>query len=293
MRTWVVQSNLGNEKELAAIAKACSAVGVPCVPIKAIPFDEGPVDGLDLLEDPIAYGSVGFVQRVHKQLGEAASLYDPDAFNTNSYRRHWGRNVLNDRPLFVGPLLWVAQGKSHFASTLCEADEDVFVRPVHDTKSFAGAIMKRDAVRSWAWSLEGTTVSMLDDIEICRAVRLEEEIRCWIVDGELVAWVVYRGVDRAADRGMPSEADLREVASFVETCAKCWSPSRAFVLDVTFVSGDFRPRIVEAGCITSAGFYNSNVVEDVVRAVSNMPITPPCSSTSSRSAPTLAARQRQ
>lgn len=107
MRTWVVQSNLGNEKELTAIIKACLAVGVPCVPIKAIPFDESPVDGLDLLEDPIAYGTVGFVQRAHKQLGEKVSLYDPDAFNTNSYRKHWGTNVLNDRPLYVGPLLWV------------------------------------------------------------------------------------------------------------------------------------------------------------------------------------------
>jgi len=53
------------------------------------------------------------------------------------------------------------------------------------------------------------------------------------------------------------------------------SEKRLFYMPLPFLpgdgDGDNRPRIVEAGCLTSAGFYNSGVVEDVVRAVSEMP----------------------
>lgn len=270
MKTWLVQSNLGNSRELRAISAACAKIGARCLPMEAIPFDDSPLrlpDDLDP-KSVIAYGSVRFVQRVHRLLGPAASLYESEAFNTTAYRRHWGSNMLN-RPGFVGPLSALASG----AIPAPYLGDDLFIRPVMDLKSFAGMVVRRSELQAWAKSLEGTTVDMADDVEVSAAVKLEMECRLWIVDGQVVAGAVYRaGGHLRCDRMSLSDEETRDLTMTAEACARCWSPARAFVMDVCLLSGgDNRPRIVEAGCLTSAGFYNSGVVEDVVRAVSEMP----------------------
>lgn len=270
MRTWIVQSNLGNSRELRAISAACADLGARCLPVEAIPFDDSPLRLPGDLDPKavITYGSVGFVQKIHRQLGPAASLYDPESFNTRTYRRRWGSNMLN-QPGYSGPLLWLVRGTAGVPESL---GDELFVRPASDLKDFAGVVVRRPDLLSWARSLEGTTVSMLDDVEISSVVRIEAEYRLWIVDGVVVAGVAYRAGGRLRDNRLSlSDEETRDLTMTAEACARCWSPARAFVMDLCYVSeGDDRPRIVEAGCLTSAGFYNSSVVQDVVRAVSLM-----------------------
>lgn len=285
MKTWIVQSNLGNSRELRAISDACAKIGARCLPIEAIPFDDSPLRLPGDLEaswgtkDVVAYGTVRFVQRVHRLLGPSASLYDPDGFNTQAYRDRWGSNMLN-RPKFVCPLSWIAAGWHEAAD--CTSGDDLFVRPASDLKPFSGSVVRRSELQAWAKSLGGTTVDIEEQVEVSAAVKLEVECRLWIVDGRAVAGVVYRGDGRLIGERMrlpddeESSDEARDLTMLAEACARCWSPARAFVMDLCYVSeGDDRPRIVEAGCLTSAGFYNSGVVEDVVRAVSTMPEVAP------------------
>lgn len=269
MRTWIVQPNLGNSRELRAISDACARIGARCLPVEVVPFDDSPLDlaGLDP-DETVAYGTVRFVQRVHRQLGPSASLYD-SSFNTVSYRRRWGANMLN-QPAYVGPMLWLLDREIPEIDSI--PGDEVFVRPVADLKSFSGVTVPKKALRSLAQSLVGTTVDIADDVEVSAAANIDIECRCWIVDGKMVAGVIYRAKGRRLSSNILSDEDSRDLSMMVEACARCWSPARAFVMDVCLLSGgDNRPKIVEAGCLTSAGFYNSGVVESVVRAVSEMP----------------------
>lgn len=148
MRTWIVQSNLDNSRELRAISAACAKIGARCLPMEAIPFDDSPLR-LPSDLDPkavIAYGAVGFVQRVHRQLGPAASLYDPESFNTRTYRRRWGSNVLN-QPWYSGPLLWLARGQLGVPESLGDEHGTDVECVVLDVRSYLSVKYPTDAER--------------------------------------------------------------------------------------------------------------------------------------------------
>lgn len=82
---------------------------------------------------------------------------------------------------------------------------------------------------------------------------IEEEWRCWMVDGELVAASLYKRKGRRAVEAV-SSAELGDLRSFVERRDRQFRPHPCYVVDVCSTpAGEMR--VVEYNCYNCSGRY--------------------------------------
>lgn len=160
----------------------------------------------------------------------------------------YGKNMLNAE-------CWIVE----FLSILpYEVPNLFFARPVKDSKIFSGQEFTKQAwVEYVVTTLEqGSSGSITDEtkIVISKPKNIEQEVRCWIVDGKFVTCSLYR-----RNFILTKENYDREEAftSFAQKMADIYCPAEAFVLDICTVNGEFK--IVEINCINAAGFYEANM----------------------------------
>jgi hypothetical protein len=146
-----------------------------------------------------------------------------------------------------------------------EADETLhFVRPVSDSKEIAGAVMSTAELVETARSVmklgedEIPRGSLSHDTELLLAepVRILKEWRCWVVDGEVVTWSLYKEGSRVVYRAEIDD-DALEFARRMAALNPGYS--RAYVIDVCRTEDGLR--IIETNCINAAGFYAADLVK--------------------------------
>jgi hypothetical protein len=137
------------------------------------------------------------------------------------------------------------------------------MRPDADLKDFVGRVVSyRDAPKY--------LVNVQPDIRMLVATPkvIHSETRCWMVDGQVVAAVGYRqGGKRVVRVYDPIPESIRV---FAMACAGLCSPapvSPVFVLDVA--ETDDGMRVIEINSFHASGFYSTQTILPVVRAVSN------------------------
>lgn len=146
-----------------------------------------------------------------------------------------------------------------------EPDETLhFVRPVSDSKEIAGVVMSTAELVQTAQNVLSVKVdeipegSLSHETELLLAepVRIQKEWRCWVVDGEVVTWSLYKEGSRVVYRAEIDEDALDFARSMVSL-----NPgySRAYVLDVCRTEDGLR--IIETNCINAAGFYAADLVK--------------------------------
>lgn len=151
-----------------------------------------------------------------------------------------------------------ADGKIGTAKEICEAIETLslglsssFFRPVDDGKAFTGEQMTGAQWLNYAKDnkhLEGV------DILIASPKKTQQEIRCWMIDGEPVTISQYK----IGSRGNYLNMDHNDEAIiFARKMAKIYQPARAFCLDICLYNDEYY--IVELGCINHCGFYDANM----------------------------------
>ena len=257
---WAVQTNLGSPAAIEQLRRACEALGLPFVPIVAIPFS----DALpDVPREPatIFYGSANLCTNIHRSRGWSPGVFfDDERFAFEALLAHCKHALLNAdaRIATLGEL----------ARDELDADLELFVRPVADHKQFAGGVQRFGAVRAWVDALQG------DEVGLDRATRvvvatpkpIAREWRLFVVDGEVVGGSRYRTQGRQAIA--PDLPDA--VRGFGEAIAATWAPDRVFVLDVA--DSDDRLCVIETNGFNSAGFYAADV-QAIVAAVSRVALT--------------------
>ena len=139
-------------------------------------------------------------------------------------------------------------------------DETAFVRPVEDSKSFAGKVFERGEWRGWkARVLENCqpadALNRDTEVLIAVPVTIYSETRCWVVGGEIVT---VSGYKRGKQVLYTAGAD-DEVLRFASECIRHWTPNVAFVLDIAQTQDGCR--IVEVNCLNAAGFYAADTVK--------------------------------
>ncbi|HEY1098230.1 MAG TPA: ATP-grasp domain-containing protein [Myxococcota bacterium] len=133
-------------------------------------------------------------------------------------------------------------------------EQGAFIRPVEDSKAFAGKVYERGEWRGFkqrvlsvatsADPLHGDTL-----VVIAPPVVIHTETRCWVVGGEIVTVSGYkRGKQVISTPGADDE-----VIAFAKQCIAQWTPNEAFVLDIAQTPTGCR--IVEVNCLNAAGFY--------------------------------------
>ena len=268
---WILQENSFRESEWDNLVSTLERFGIPYSAHKVVPFIG------ELVPEPrpqhphvICFGSYS-MRHAAKKFGWTPGVFDLYDENFLMQKRHWGEMMLNyDSQVVPFKHAWL--------------DEPKFVRPIDDSKYFAGAVFDPKDFNEWVHkvvdlkedygnSLTGETL-----IQICEPKKIYAEYRFWIVDGQVITSSLYK----RGQQVVYSNVVDRHVYDFVERVlntkngvedirlsmrASGWMPARAFVLDVCETPDGMK--VVEINTINSAGFYAANVT-DLVLAIDQM-----------------------
>lgn len=255
---WVLQDGF-SEESFGMLVTALEQLGVPHSVHKVIPFvgEITDVERLRTLPDGTRFVVMGSYSLAHWARDHGLV---PGAFLANldfeTQLAHWGERMLNH------------------AAVVCRFDaipervRPFFLRPIADTKAFAGQVIDwpdyvawRDRVLALAPDeLANETLHELRPwtrVMVCPKVTIEAETRCWIVAGRVVTWSGYK-IGTRVRYSPPSAVDPRVVA-FAQACADVWSPNEAYVMDIAETADGLR--IIEVNNLNSAGFYKADMTQ--------------------------------
>lgn len=157
----------------------------------------------------------------------------------------WGSEVLNHDAV-MGPL-----------GTIEPPGDGFFIRPVEDTKSFAGQLMNRDEFYDWrAKIVEGdfpfATLGANDEVMMASLKNIYAEYRLYVIAGEIVTGSRYKLGNRVF---YTSDLDP-QMLDYARERIKEYRPREAMCLDIAQVEGDTTTyKVIETNAISSAGFY--------------------------------------
>lgn len=261
---WLVQTDVFREAGHLRLVDALERLGVPFTLVEVRHFTDalfapGTDQELAIPEGRVwAMGSYKLVRILRQaRVTPAAHVTGLDARAT---RDLWGADWLQH-----GATFWLLRDVPPLPSYR-------FVRPVYDSKSFAGRVFSPDEFE--AFRTEACTQSGEDDrtphggieVLVAKPQAILSETRCWVVHGEVVTMSLYkRGGRPFFQEGAPSQA----VEDFARICARhAWTTHRganpAYVLDVA--ETPFGASVIETNCLNAAGFYAADM-QKLVHAI--------------------------
>lgn len=248
---YLVQENTFREENYDALVDAISRLSLGYEIVKVLPFVED-ID-FDVKESNVfCFGSVKMARVARKYGWRPGSLLNSNHDYT-VYSKFYGDNLLN------------------FDSVVQPFSEDVhleefFARPCEDTKVFTGKVFDQ---RTWKLFKEDvrksnyvTSLSSETLVQICSVKHPTKEFRFWVVDGKVVTGSLYRSgywvnYSPIVDTG---------AVEFCQSMVKLYQLADAFVMDVCEVIDKdvAQYKVVECGCINSAGFYKADMQKLIV-----------------------------
>lgn len=254
---WILQENLFREHEWETLVGCLERHGIAYSVHKVIPFVGELVPAAEPRHDKVVcFGSYS-MRHTARALGWTPGVYDLFEHDFTAQCRHWGRErMLNGDAEVV-------------AFRDARLDRPAFVRPVDDSKYFAGAVFEPDAFNEWVHrvvalgEVDGTSLSGDTRVQICAPKTIHAEYRYWVVDGQIVTQSLYKRGNRVI---YASEVDSR-CSDYVRELVALWQPARAFVVDVCDTPDGLR--VVEINTINAAGFYAGDM-QSIVLALEAM-----------------------
>ena len=268
---WVVQDNLFKEHEWDQVIRTFERFNIPYSVHKVIPFGGG------LIPEPepqhqhvICLGSYS-MRHYAKAHGWTPGVFDLFEQTFERQLEHWGDLMLNADSQVV-PFKDVV------------LDRPMFIRPVDDSKYFAGQVFEAKEFHDWQHkvcvlgddygnSLRGDTL-----VQVTTPRKIYAEYRMWVVDQQIVSASLYKRGDKViysdqvdrhihgfANQVLRIKDQVQDIT--LSTANRGWAPARAFVLDVCETPEGMR--IVEINTINAAGFYAGNV-QDIILAIDSM-----------------------
>ncbi len=168
-------------------------------------------------------------------------------FNYEVYSKHYKENLLNY--------------DSRIVNIFDDFDweyEQQFIRPCLDTKIFTGKVFEKD---EWVKFIEKVksvpqdypSINKDTKIQISMPKKIFQEVRCWVVDGKIITSSIYRRGSFIIQCGKVDN----EVLEFAQQMINKFQLAKTFVIDVCETKNGWK--IVECGCTSIAGFYDSDV----------------------------------
>lgn len=286
---WVVQSNLYNEAGYVKFLEALERLQVDYIIVKPIPFTNQfvPADfdsmtqEVDDVEEPyidtnqkvIVMGATS-LSRVAKSRGWTPGTYLNDNFDFSKWRDGFGKeNILNGDAV-VGLIKDITVPNHDW----------MFVRPVHDTKSFSGEVMSKYDLDDWLKSIdqieeeEFVPLHKNTEIMISSVKEIYAEYRMFIVNCKVVTGSRYKlGSKVTSDENVPDD-----VCRYTNSMVRRWqekvdctlaifpsayAPAKAFVIDIAVTPDGMK--VIEINNINSAGFYAADC-QKIVAALEDL-----------------------
>lgn len=283
---WILQNNLFNEAAYQTLLDTLERQGLPYSIHKVIPL-------IGKLTEPraphvkgpvICMGSYS-LRHAAKKHRWVPGVFDLEPFDFRVQAEHWGQHMLNHGAVVsrFADVKWerVSPCSAHRLEVqdcaACQAGyplEEAFIRPIHDSKVFAGKLFTQEEFETWQHKVcvlgedYGNTLGPNTLVQYCWPHKIYAEYRFWIVKGEIVCASLYK----RGDKVFYSDDVAPHVFDYVRARIAEWQPLEAFVIDVCEVPnldairwshGDQEGvpwlKIVEINTLNSSGFYACNI----------------------------------
>ena len=244
---WILQNNLFNEAAYQVLLDTLERFELPHSIHKVVPFVGELVPEPELsTTNVICMGSYS-LRHAAKRYGWTPGVFDLEPFDFTVQLQHWGEHMLN---------------ADSVVSAFKDANFDspaAFIRPIEDSKVFAGKVFERDEFYDWKRkvcvlehdygnSLTGDTL-----IQVTQPKTIYVEIRFWVVKGEIISASIYK----RGDKVIYSDEVPSCYFDYVQERITEWQPHEAFVIDVA--DTPLGMKIVEINTLNSSGFYACNI----------------------------------
>lgn len=246
---YVVQENVFRETNYNNLIIALDRLALPYEIVQVFPF----IDTMKIetkRKDVFPFGSLKMA-RISTELGWKPGSQMNANHDYLVYKDFYKENLLNwDSKIYKF-------GDEFFSK------EIFFVRPTKDTKVFTGRVFDMEEWEEFReFSLTNGYSTLLDvntEIQVSTVKKIQQEIRFWIVKGEIVTASQYR----LGTRLVLSENVDQSAYDFCKKMIKLFQLNDAFVMDVCL--SDNKYKIVECGCINCAGFYKADMQKLIMK----------------------------
>jgi len=244
---YIIQENLFKEYHYNTLVEYLNRYGLEHETVPFRPFTDELVFKTNR-KDVFFFGSVNGAKVAEKYNWNPGTLFN-DSHDFEVYGPKYGKHLLNWN--------YVIQKASE--PLPLQMPEYFFARPAKDTKSFSGSVFSKGAWEEYVTELQATsTIGQLDaETKILFAPMksgIQQEIRCWIVDGEPVTISQYKIGERVVYQNHDNN---EEAYIFAKDMCKIYCPAKAFVLDICLYQDEYK--VVEINCINCSGFYDGNM----------------------------------
>ncbi len=243
---WMLQDNLINPDTRDQVRALLEAREVPYTLVRLVPF-------FHLLANEVAdpvgpvftYGSTG-LGAVARGRGWQPGYFDEN-LDYELMLKRYGTLALN------------ADARCGRLDQVEPVTERFFVRPVLDTKSFAGTVMTRQAFEEFRAGVasvseeQDVTLRLTDRVALAPLTTIYAEYRFFVIAGQVVTGSRYKLGDQVQSVAKVPPA----VTAFAQACAEFWSPNAAYTLDLAETPSGFK--VIETNSANSAGFYACDV----------------------------------
>ena len=240
---YVVQENVFNEANYDNLVLALDKLSLPYEIVKVKAFLKT-FRVKTKRKDVFPFGSLKMARLSAKRGWQPGSQMNAN-HDYLVYRDHYKENLLNYDSRIQ------KFGDDFFSK------EIFFARPTQDTKVFTGKVFDMEQWRDFvAYSLTNghTTLLNIDtEIQICSVKKIQQEIRFWIVKGEIVTASQYR----LGNRLVLNENIDQAAYEYCKKMVDIFQLNDAFVMDLALTENGYK--IVECGCINCAGFYKADM----------------------------------
>lgn len=256
---WVLQHNIFSEPGFERLEEALQRFGITYSVHKVVPFVG------ELLPEPepppgpvIVMGSYSMALYAQRK-GWTPGSFANENHDFQIQVQHWGDAMLN------------AGARVHPFAEVPKTRELFFIRPVADTKCFAGHVMGWGAYRDWrdrtlalgadnGGTLTGETLVMVSPVKT-----IYREYRLWVVDSRIVTASLYKEGSRVRYDDRVDEGVLQFCSGFLGFGK--WEPARAYCFDVAETEDGYK--ILEVNNLNAAGFYAADM-QKLVMALNSM-----------------------
>lgn len=253
---YLVQENTFSEENYDVLINTLERYELPYEIVKVRPFLED-FEFKTNRKDVFCFGSVKM-----SRLGKKYGWYPGSLLNENHdyrvYSKYYKENLLNYDSKII-----------KFGDTVIE--DLFFARPCEDNKTFTGRVFTNESwykFKSDFFKI-GAESSLTNEtkIQISSVKNITKEFRFWIIGGKVITGSLYRMGNWIRRSDVVDDGAL----DFCQKMVDIYQLADAFVMDICEVLINDKPeyKIIELGCINSAGFYSANMPK-LIEAIENM-----------------------
>jgi hypothetical protein len=243
---YIIQENLFREHHFNTLIEHLKRYNLDHEIIPFKPFTnelEFKTDRIDVWP----FGSTNLAEVAKKYNWNPGSMYNEN-HDFSVYGKYYGENMLNHDGRII-----------NFGDKAPDDYPELFfARPTKDTKQFTGQVFSKESWNEWSKEIEDSslkqTLTKETQILIAPCKNIQQEIRCWIVDGKPVTISQYKIGSRVNYLNMDNN---QEALIFAKEICDLYCPARAFVLDICLSNDEYK--VVEINCINCSGFYDGNM----------------------------------